>query len=454
MIAKTLTSPSLQTPPMLSGGLPLLGHAIEFGRNPVVFLTRAREQCGDIFSFPLLGQQISVFLGPEASEAFFKAPDTQFSSKEAYQLMVPIFGKGIVYDTSVERMNEQLGFVFPALRDDRMAQYVQIMSEETHRYFSQWSNWGEVDLLTTMNELTIFIAGRCLIGEEFYAHLTTEFAQLYHDLEGGLNLLSFYWPYLPLPSFRRRDKARVRMVELISEVIAQRRADRTESTSENFLKVLMEAKYSDGTALNEDSITGLLITLLFAGQHTSAVLAAWTGLLLAQHRQYIPAIQQELQTIDPYGFDLTYQGVKSMTRLGNAIREAARMYPPLIMLMRKVLYDFEYDGYHFPAGSMAMVSPAVSQRMARVFTDPNRFDPDRYQPGREEHLRSRYAITAFGGGRHRCIGQGFAYQQVKIIWAYLLNHFEIELVDPQVKPSYSTLVVGPKQPCRIRYYRK
>ncbi len=48
----------------------------------------------------------------------------------------------------------------------------------------------------------------------------------------------------------------------------------------------------------------------------------------------------------------------------------------------------------------------------------------------------------------------FAYQQIKVIWASILRRFEVELVERDYRPNYSTLVVGPHKPCRIRYRRR
>jgi sterol 14-demethylase len=101
-----------------------------------------------------------------------------------------------------------------------------------------------------------------------------------------------------------------------------------------------------------------------------------------------------------------------------------------------------------------MVSPAVAHRLPSVFANPEKYDPDRFAPGREEHKQTLYTLIGFGGGKHRCIGFVFAYQQVMMIWAHILKSFEIELVEPDYKPNYSTFVVGPYQPCRIRYRRR
>jgi sterol 14-demethylase len=122
--------------------------------------------------------------------------------------------------------------------------------------------------------------------------------------------------------------------------------------------------------------------------------------------------------------------------------------------MRSVLQPLRVGGYVLPPGSLAIASPAVSHRLSAVYTDPDRYDPDRFAPGREEDRGAPYALIGFGGGKHRCIGMVFAYQQIKVIWTSLLRRFEIELVEPDYRPDYRTLVVGPRQPCRIRYRRR
>jgi len=439
-------------PPELRGGLPYIGHAIEFQRDPTAVLQRGRDQFGEIFSFILAGKRVTVLTGPQANEAFFHATDDQLSAKEAYQFTVPIFGKGVAYDVSPDVMSEQLGLLFPALRDQRLQIYARFMAEEAESFFNNWQDSGEVDLLVVMNELTTFIASRCLIGHEFRRTLSTEFAHLYHDLEGGLNLLAFFKPNLPLPSFKRRDRARARMAELISKIIADRRAGGIEG--EDFLQTLMTARYKDSSTLSDDAITGLLLTIIFAGQHTSAVLATWTGVLLLQHARFLPPILQEQKDVFNGNRQMSLEALRKLSVLERAIKEAERLRPPLVMMMRTILRDFEYRGYCAPAGGLAMVSPAVSHRLPEVFREPASYDPDRFGPGREEDRKSSYTLIGFGGGRHRCIGLTFAQQQVKVIWSVLLQRFELELVQPRHVPDYSTFVVGPRRPCLVRYRRK
>ena len=143
-----------------------------------------------------------------------------------------------------------------------------------------------------------------------------------------------------------------------------------------------------------------------------------------------------------------------MILLERGVKETERLHPPLILLMRKIRRDFVYKNYRVPTGWLAMVSPAVSQRIPEVFADADAFDPDRFAPGREEDKKARFSMITFGGGRHACIGMTFAYLQVKTIWAWLLRHWDLELLDTKVEPNYATFVVGPRPPCLVRYRRK
>ena len=97
-----------------------------------------------------------------------------------------------------------------------------------------------------MSELTILTASRCLMGDDVRENLFEEVAHLYHDLDQGIQPISFFWPGAPIEAHRVRDRARVAMVELFSRVVAKRRAEQAAGTAEKGLDVLqcfMDARY-------------------------------------------------------------------------------------------------------------------------------------------------------------------------------------------------------------------
>jgi sterol 14-demethylase len=445
--------PDPSAPPKLSGSLPLLGNIVSFGRDPIELLRKGQAAHGEVFRFQLFQDPCYFLSGVEAQKAYFNAPDDVFSAKEAYQLMTPIFGKGIVYDCEPSLMNEQLGFLYPALAKRRMQTYAEYMCEEATQYIAGWGDEGEVDMLKVTTELTTFISSRCLLGYEIRKHFTDEFVHLYKDLEKALTPIAYFFPNLPLPKFKRRDEARAEIVKLISRIIEGRRA--SGDTHPDFLQTLMEARYKDGRALTDDEIAGLLLTVVFAGHHTSSVLSAWTGLLLFKHPQFVPALLDEQRQVFGGGRPMDFESLGELPTLERAIKEAERMHPPLVLLMRKVMKDYRFKDHTIPAGSLAMVSPAVAHRLAEVFPDPNTYDPDRFAPPRSEDSR-HFTLIGFGGGKHRCIGLHFAYMQIKALWSVLLQNFEFELSQPHdsYQPNYDFMVVGPRQPCNVRYRRR
>jgi len=438
--------------PRLPGGLPWLGHALAFNRDPVALLARGRAAHGEHFRFRLFGQSVHALLSPVGNEAFFCAPDNQLSAREAYRFTVPIFGPGVAYAVAPELMDEQLRMVHPALRDGPMQSYAGVMQEEVEQFAEGLGEADELDLPGAMNALTILIAGRCLIGPAFRRRVSSAFARLYHDLEGGINLIAFVAPGAPTPANLRRDRARRQIAALLAGLIDECRRPGA-APEDDFLSALVAARYRDGSALSDDAITGLLLTLLFAGQHTSAVMATWAGLLLLQHPDTLALVREEAETV--LGDDAaTLARLKRLTVLERCLKEAERLHPPLVMLMRTVLRDLEVGDKIVPRGSLALVSPAISHRSPDAFRCPDQFDPNRFAPGREEDRRTPYSLIGFGGGKHRCIGLAFAQQQVKMIWSLLLRRFEFELVGPAPQPDYATFVVGPKLPCRLRYRRR
>lgn len=437
----------------VSGSVPLLGHMVGFARNPVELMRRARVEGGPVAELKLMNKRVALLSGLEAQEAFCRAPDDQLSQKIAYRLMTPVFGEGVVFDAPIERLNEQLRILMPALRDRNMRTYADIFAAEVDGMVARWGEAGEIDLLDFTAELTTYTSSACLLGEEFRHGMNQEFARVYAALEGGVNAIAYINPYLPLPVFRRRDRARARLVEMITEIIGARQRDAT--PKHDALQVLMEARYSDGTALTPNEITGILTASMFAGHHTSSGTAAWTLIELLRHPEWFARVRTETDALHARDGSITYQGLREVPVLESVIKEVLRLHPPLVILMRGVLHDFHVAGVTVPSGHLVAISPAVSHTIPELFRDPERFNPERYGPGREEDAQT-FGWIPFGGGAHRCSGSAFAMMQLKAITARLVHRWDFELAQPPAtyENDYTKMVVQPRHPCNVRYRRR
>ena len=219
------TAPGLKLPPVMPGGKPDSGHIEAFNDNFALFLLRCWQQCGELAEFDMGGQQTVLMSGPVAQEAFFKTLDDKLSRAAAYQATVPVFGKGVIFDAPPDRMKTQLKIQVDALRYQNMKSYASVITKEVEDWVRDWGEEGELDFLDEFIRLTLNTACHCLLGPDFRYRMTEEFKNLYHDLEKGLQAIAFVDPYLQQPIFEARDKARARLQELISAIIAERRAN-------------------------------------------------------------------------------------------------------------------------------------------------------------------------------------------------------------------------------------
>jgi len=365
--------------------------------------------------------------------------------------MTPVFGKNMVYDASPERMDEQLKMLLPALKDRRMRTYGEIIVEEVEASIADWGDEGEIDLVDYCRVLTNFTSAHCLLGREFRHDMTREFAEVYHDLERGITPLAYINAHLPLPSFRARDKARVRLVAMIGAIIEARR--RSGRRGEDFLQTLIEARYQTGTALTDDEITGMLLAAMFAGHHTSSVTTAWTLIELMRNPACRRTVVEQVDELHESNGVVGFESLRDFTEGDWAVMEALRLHPPLFLLIRVVMREFEFKDHRFPVGTWLLLSPTVSQRMPEAFEDADCFDPQRFSADRIKSMHP-FAYIAFGGGRHKCLGNAFARLQIKTILATLLRRYDFSSTGDPIGSDFHGLVIGPSQPCRVRYRRR
>ena len=439
-------------PPVLSGGLPLLGHLGPLRKNPIALFQRVRDELGEIGEINFAGNRVIMMMGEEAQEAFFRGSDEQLDQAAAYPFLTPVFGKGVVFDGTPEQRKQAIRN--QSLTAKFMKGHADTISNEVERMMAGLGDEGEIDVLDFFAELTMYTSSACLIGKEFREELTPEYFKTFYELEKGTDAIAYVNANLPLPAFRARDRARKRLVGMLTEVFERRRRD-PNSTRELF-DVLLTLKDEEGQPrYTIDQITGMFISLMFAGHHTTSGTAAWTVIELLKHPHVMKSVVSELDTLYADGRAVSHQALREIPDLEHSIMEALRLHPPLIILMRKVMYDFHYKGWTIPAGKLVGVSPAVSNRMPEYFPDPDHYDPTRYEPGREEDKRA-FAWIPFGAGRHKCVGSAFAMMQLKAIFSDLLRNYEFELSQPHnsYKNDHSKMVVQIAQPCLARYRKR
>lgn len=131
-----------------------------------------------------------------------------------------------------------------------------------------------------------------------------------------------------------------------------------------------------------------------------------------------PVIEEQKEVMRRHGKKIDYDVLTEMDALHRSMKEALRLHPPLIMILRYNHRDFsvttrEGKEYTIPKGHIVATSPYIANRLPYIYKDPDTFNPDRFAPGQEEDTKAGpFSYVAFGGGRHGCLGETFAYMQV------------------------------------------
>ncbi|KAJ8415727.1 hypothetical protein AAFF_G00402840 [Aldrovandia affinis] len=381
---------TLKYPPHIPSSIPFLGHAIAFGKSPIAFLENAYE------NFTMMGKTFTYLLGSDAATLMFNSKNEDLNAEDVYsRFTTPIFGKGVAFDVPNPIFLEQKKMLKTGLNIAHFKQHVKIIEQETKDYFTRWGDSGEKNLYEALSELIILTASSCLHGKEIRSMLDEKVAQLYADLDGGFSHAAWLLPgWLPLPSFRRRDRAHVEIKNIFYKVIQRRRA--SGEREDDILQTLLESTYKTGQPLTDSEIAGMLIGLLLAGQHTSSTTSSWLGFFLSRDRALQDRCYAEQKAV--CGEDLPpleYDQLKDLTLLDRCLKETLRLRPPIMTMIRMARSPQTVAGYSIPAGHQVCVSPTVNHRLTDTWMERLDFNPDRYL---EENPAAgeKFAYVPFG----------------------------------------------------------
>lgn len=436
---------SLRLPPSLPG-VPLVGNLLQYRRDHVNVFWEGYKTLGRIFSIRLGPQRAVVLIGPENNRFFFSQVDKTLSVPEIYKFVVPMFGRVLNAEEDGDTRRNQLALLHSAFQGDRMDAHINIMALETRDWIDSLQQAGTFEVYQAFAVLAMKIAASAFMGAEIRARLP-EFLPLYQDLARGMDFV--LPPNLPLPRFRRRDRARRQLHQLIRPIIDDRR--RHAGVRHDFLQTIVEGNYRGGDDPGA-TVVGLALMTVFTAYITTAAQACWALVELLRHPDYLAAVREEqAQVFNGSTANLNLESLGRLEKLDWAVKESQRLHPVMSHYARYNSQSYERDGYHIPRGWLTMLCPAVSHRLPEVFPDPHRFDPERFSPARAEDRKVPYSLIGFGGGVYRCPGAAFGTNEIKCILSSLLERYELELLDPEPGRAYDMGIIRPRPPCRIRY---
>ena len=319
----------------------------------------------------------------------------------------------------------------PAFHRERIARYAEEMVARTEAAAASWTDGQVLDLARAMHHLTLDIVGRTLFGVDLLGRA----AELGKALTAVLDSFSIWLILfgerlydLPIPRMRRAKQAVPALDAAIYAIIEDHR--RSGRDQGDLLSMLMAARDAegDGSGMTDVQLRDEVMTLILAGHETTANALAWTWWFLAQHPTIDARLAAEVR--DACGDrPITMADLPNLPYTRAVFSEAMRLRPPAYATSREVIEPIVLGGQEVPVGAQVLVSPWVTQRDPRWWTEPLRFDPDRWLAPRAEP-NHRHAYFPFGGGTRVCIGEQFAWTEGILVIAALVRRWRFRLTIP------------------------
>jgi len=417
----------------------------QFNDNPPLFMYRLLQRYGDVARWPGIFD-ICLVNHPDYARRVLSQSYEQYSKDVIdYRVLKQIMGNGLVTSDG-PHWARQRKLMQPMFAHRVVSGFDAAINRLCANLLEEWDTaatdpvWIDRD----MGRLTFQIVGATLFGSDIdeYSDEMAQIIDVVNVQTQDFNALMTLFPWIPTPYNRRWVKARNRLDEIVYAMIARRR--REGARDNDILDRLIAARDEDtGEAMDETQMRDEVVTLMLAGHETSATALAWTLYLLATHPDVEARLAAELDSA-LHGSAAGSGDLNAVPYLKQVVQESMRLYPPVWGIARRSHVDERFGDYDVPAGSYIAVVPYAMHRHPDFWPDPERFDPDRFQSGRNESRHS-YSYLPFAAGPRACIGLGMAMLEIQLVLAQIVQRYRLQVV-----PGHPVEML-PKVTLRHRY---
>ena len=405
-------------------------------KNMLSGLQRTHERYGEAVITRLPNMRMVNLFGPDANRYVLLDPDRIFSARKPWMMIMgKIFPDGLLLLDGAEHKSDRkimhTAFTRPALRG-----YTERMNAIAAEEIAHWYKPGTTfEAFPSVKELTLTMAARVFFGIELGAE-----TQKLNDAMEALVAASMSRVRLNIPGleFYRGLRARKFMIDFVGGMIPQRR----EGDATDIFSRLCRTVTEDGEQFEDQQIIDHMSFLMMAAHDTTTSTLSSMLYELGRHPEWQERARKESLAFGKD--DIPFDEMNQFPAISLVMKETLRRYPPLPIIPRIALRDFEFKGYRVPAGSMVVISPLHTHGLNEWWDKPETFDPERFNEARAEDQRHTHSYIPFGGGQHMCLGLRFAETQVKIVLHHILRRYRFTLEPGYTMPVQQAPISKPQ----------
>ncbi|MCY9782670.1 cytochrome P450 [Nocardiopsis sp. EMB25] len=284
---------------------------------------------------------------------------------------------------------------------------------------------GPVDMVEETTALTLGVLGRTLLDTDLHAFDTigSAFAAVQDQAMLDMITMNALPVWLPTRTQTRFRGARAELARIVDRLVEGRTA--ADDADDALSRVLADASVEPDPRVRSQRVRDELVTLLLAGHETTASTLSWALYLVDRNPGTAERLRDEARSVLGDRAP-THEDLPRLTYTSMVVQETMRLYPAVWVLPRVALDDDEVGGYHVPAGSDVLICPYTLHRRPDAWPDPDRFDPERFAPGRRDE-RHRYSYIPFGAGPRVCVGSNLGMLEAVFVLAVIARDLRLTL---------------------------
>ena len=342
-----------------------------------------------------------------------------------------LVGTGTVVALDDQPHRDRRRLLAPPLHGQALKGYEQMIVDETLREIAKWPENKEFRTLEPMNRITLNVILRTVFGAE------EPESEEFREIVRSFLKLGSIMAYVPRPPFRtgryspwgKLDQARAGINRIVFTLIDRAEADPTLEERNDILALLLRSRRDDGTAIPRMDMSDELLALVVAGHESSTAALSW---LFERLRRHPDVLAELLKEVDEGGSEFRRA----------TIAESLRARTVLDAVGRRVRgQNFDLGGWRIPRDRNIFVYIADLHKNPDIYTDPERFDPNRFLGTNPAPL----TWLPFGAGSRRCLGAEFVSAEMDIVLRTVLQNFHIHTdAQPGEKMRFRGVARTPK----------
>lgn len=426
-------------------GWPLIGNLLQFD------LPRLHRQFedwadrhGPTYRLRLGRREVLVISDAETIAALLRdRPDTWRRMRPIEAVIREAGGHG-VFSAEGDDWRRQRRLVMSAFDPGHLKRFYPSLQRVTERLMASWreaARRGEaIDLQASLMRYTVDVTTGLAFGVDLNTidaphPLQEHLDKLFPMLFRRVNLPFPYWHYLRLPIDREYDRHLRRVHEAVRGFVqAARQRLQDEPTRRerptDLLEAMLAARDADGSALTEEEVAGNVLTVLLAGEDTTANTLGWAIWLLHEHPDDWQALVAEVDAaLGDARLPPSFDAARGLASIEASVGEAMRLKPVAPLLFMEANRETALAGFRLPPGAVVFCLMRRAALDARLAEDVADFRPGRWQDGADRAVQK--ASMPFGAGPRLCPGRYLALLEMKMVLGMLARNFELLQVGPE-----------------------